>query len=182
MTRSSMRSHRNRRLKSLKSSVENANKPLHNGWMELDKKDHLIIAALQNDARQSLAALGKKIGLSQPAISERVKKLEAAGVIEGYAAKVNLQALGLPLQAVVRVQTTHEHITRYKQLFESMPQVLDAVRVTGEDCFVVRCVFAQPEDLEKIVDQLAAWGSVKTALVLSQVHHKTPTLKAAHIR
>ena len=74
--------------------------------MELDKKDRQILMALQHDARQSLSALGKQIGLSQPAMSERVKKLEDAGVIAGYAARINLAAVGLGLQAVVRVRTS----------------------------------------------------------------------------
>jgi Lrp/AsnC family transcriptional regulator, leucine-responsive regulatory protein len=153
-------------------------KTSHNMGMLLDKKDHQILMALQLDARQSLAALGKRIGLSQPAISERVKKLELAGVIEGYSARINLPAVGLPLQAVVRIQTTHEHIKRYQQLFASLPAVLNVVRVTGEDCFVVRCAFAKPSDLETLVDSLAAWGSVKTALVMSLVHDKPAPLSA----
>lgn len=135
--------------------------------MELDRKDRLILDALQADARQSLAALGKRIGLSQPAMSERVRKLEEAGVIEGYGARVNLQAVGLGLQAMIRVRTTHAHIADYLALFAAMPEVLAVDRVTGEDCFFVRCAFAQPADLERVVDALAAHGSVATSLVLS---------------
>ena len=108
-----------------------------------------------------------EVGLSQPAISERVKRLEEAGVIDGYAARIDVAAIGVRLQAIVRVRTTHEHIQRYVALFQSMSQVLDAVRVTGEDCFVVRCAFAEPADLERVVDALAAYGSVTTSLVLS---------------
>ena len=144
--------------------------------MQLDKKNRLILEALQQDARQSLAALGKRIGLSQPAISERVKKLEEAGVITGYGARINLAAVGRRLQAVVRVRTTHEHIQRYVALFKSMPEVLDAVRVTGEDCFVLRCAFEAPEDLERVIDALAKHGSVTTALVLSHPVSKAVTL------
>jgi Lrp/AsnC family transcriptional regulator, leucine-responsive regulatory protein len=81
--------------------------------MELDKKDRLILEALQTDARQSLAALGKRIGLSQPAMSERVRKLEDAGVIEGYGARVNLQALGIRLQAIIRIKSTHATLQKY---------------------------------------------------------------------
>jgi Lrp/AsnC family leucine-responsive transcriptional regulator len=135
--------------------------------VKLDKKDQQILQALQQDARQSLAAMGRRIGLSQPAISERVKKLEDAGVIAGYGARIDLAAIGLALQAVVRVRTTHEHIQRYVALFQAMPEVLDAVRVTGDDCFVVRCAFADPKALERVVDQLATHGSVSTSLVLS---------------
>lgn len=135
--------------------------------MELDKKDWQILEALQLDARQSLAALGKRVGLSQPAMSERVRKLEEAGVIEGYGARINLRAVGVGLQAIIRIQTDHTGIQPYLKLFASMPEVLEADRVTGADCFVVRCAIAQPEDLERVVDALAAHGAVTTSLVLS---------------
>lgn len=135
--------------------------------IDLDKKDCQIIEALQADARQSLAALGKRIGLSQPAMSERVRKLEEAGVIEGYGARINLGALGVGLRAIIRVHTRHEHIQKYVALFQEMPEVLEVDRVTGEDCFVVRCAIAEPADLERVVDALAAYGGVTTSLVLS---------------
>lgn len=135
--------------------------------MELDKKDRMILQALENDARQSLSALGKRIGLSQPAISERVRRLEAAGVIKGYGARLDPVKLGLRMQAIVRLRTTHAHIEKCIEMFESLPEVIDVFRVTGEDCFVVRCLIAMPEDLERIVDSLAAYGSVTTSLVLS---------------
>jgi Lrp/AsnC family transcriptional regulator, leucine-responsive regulatory protein len=144
--------------------------------MALDKKDRLILQALQDDARQSLASLGKRIGLSQPAMSERVRKLEDAGVIEGYGARVNPRSLGLSLQAMIRIRTTHAHIKAYLKLFETMPEVIEVDRITGEDCFIVRCVFAEPAELERIVDTLAAYGSVATSLVLSSpVRKKMPT-------
>lgn len=141
--------------------------------IHLDRKDCQIVEALQEDARQSLSAIGKRIGLSQPAMSERVRKLEEAGVIEGYSARINLQAIGISLRAIIRVRTTHAHIQSYLRLFQEMPEVLEADRVTGEDCFVVRCAIAQPVDLEHVVDTLAAHGSVTTALVLSTPVRKT---------
>jgi Lrp/AsnC family leucine-responsive transcriptional regulator len=144
--------------------------------MELDKKDRQILQALQSDARQSLAALGKRIGLSQPAMSERVRKLEEAGVIEGYGARINLKAVGLGLQAMIRVRTTHAHIQHYVQLFQSMPEVIEADRITGEDCFIVRCAFADPADLERLVDALAVHGAVSTSLVLSSPVRKQVAL------
>lgn len=150
--------------------------------MELDKKDRLILEALQADARQSLAALGKRIGLSQPAMSERVRKLEDAGVIEGYGARVNLRALGVGLQAIIHIETTHAYIQKYVKLFESMPEVLSADRVTGAHCFIVRCAITDPADLEHVVDTLAAHGSVTTSLVLSSPVRKTVTVPAVRVR
>ena len=149
--------------------------------MNLDRKDRQILEALQADARQSLAAIGKRIGLSQPAMSERVRKLEEAGVIEGYGARVNLRALGVGLQAIIRIDTTHAGIARYLKLFEAMPEVLSADRVTGEDCFFVRCAIAEPADLERVVDALAVDGSVTTSLVLSSPVKKWVTVRAARL-
>lgn len=146
--------------------------------MQLDKKDWLILQALQEDARQSLAALGKRIGLSQPAMSERVRKLEDAGVIEGYSARVNLKKIGVGLTAIIRIETTHDGIAPYLLLFEAMPEVLAADRVTGQDCFIVRCAIAEPGDLERVVDALAVHGAVTTSLVLSSPVHKTVTVAA----
>lgn len=147
--------------------------------MKLDKKDRLILEALQLDARQSLAALGKRIGLSQPAMSERVRKLEEAGVIEGYGARVNLRAIGVGLTAIIRIETTHAGIRPYIALFEQMPEVLEVDRVTGEDCFIVRCAIAEPQDLERVVDALARHGAVTTSLVLSSPVRKIATVLAA---
>lgn len=146
--------------------------------MNIDKKDRLILEALQADARQSLASIGKRIGLSQPAMSERVRKLESSGVIEGYGARVNLRALGVGLQAIIRIDTSHAGIARYLKLFEAMPEVLSADRVTGEDCFIVRCAIAEPQDLERVVDALAVDGSVTTSLVLSSPIRKHMTVRA----
>lgn len=147
--------------------------------MELDKKDWQILEALQQDARQSLAALGRRIGLSQPAMSERVCKLEEAGIIEGYSARINLRAVGVGLQAIIRIQTEHACIAAYLALFARMPEVLSADRVTGEDCFIVRCAIAEPADLARVVDALAAHGAVTTSLVLSSPVNKTVTVHAA---
>ncbi|RYF40144.1 MAG: Lrp/AsnC family transcriptional regulator [Comamonadaceae bacterium] len=146
--------------------------------MRIDKKDWLILQALQIDARQSLAALGKRIGLSQPAMSERVAKLQSAGVIEGYGARVNLQKIGVGLTAIIRIETTHEGIAPYLRLFETMPEVLQADRVTGQDCFIVRCAIAEPADLERVVDALALHGAVTTSLVLSSPVRKNATIEA----
>jgi len=159
--------------------IDHRRRNLPDTHMNIDKKDRLILEALQADARQSLAALGKRIGLSQPAMSERVRKLEEAGVIEGYGARVNLRALGVGLQAIIRIETTHAGIARYLQLFEAMPEVLSADRVTGEDCFIVRCAIAEPADLERVVDALAVDGAVTTSLVLSSPVNKHVTVHAA---
>jgi len=133
----------------------------------LDAIDWKLIEELQLDARVPLSRLGKRVGLSQPATSERVKRLEAAGVIEGYTARINYQAVGLDLLAVVRVKTTFEKLQTCIRMFASMPQILEVHRVTGEDCFVLKVIVARSQQLESVVDNLARHGSVTTAIVLS---------------
>lgn len=132
----------------------------------IDTKDLDILEALQANARVPLSELGRTIGLSQPAISERVKRLEEAGVIEGYAAKINPRALGLGLTAIIRLRTTHEHIKTCLKKFVEIPHIVEVNRVTGEDCFVLKVLVPGPEDLETIVDRIAGFGAVTTSLVL----------------
>ena len=132
----------------------------------IDGKDIEILEALQANARRPLSELGRAIGLSQPAISERVKRLEDAGIIEGYGARINPRALGLGLMAIVRLRTTHEHIKTCLKRFSEIPHIVEVHRVTGEDCFVLKVLVPAPEDLETVVDRIAGYGAVTTALVL----------------
>ncbi|MBM3117663.1 Lrp/AsnC family transcriptional regulator [Jeongeupia naejangsanensis] len=138
-----------------------------NSSFQLDSMDWKIVDALQHDARQSLSALGKRIGLSQPAISERIRKLEDAGVIEGYGARLNLQKLGYGLQAMIRLRSDHARLPQALKQCEAMPEVLEVLRITGEDCLLIRCVIPRPEALQTVVDALAAHGNLTTSLVLS---------------
>jgi Lrp/AsnC family leucine-responsive transcriptional regulator len=132
----------------------------------IDSKDIEILEALQANARAPLSEIGRSIGLSQPAISERVKRLEEAGVIEGYSARINPRALGLALMAIVRLRTTHEHIKTCLKKFSEIQHIIEVHRVTGEDCFVLKVLVPAPEDLETIVDRIAGFGAVTTSLVL----------------
>lgn len=132
----------------------------------LDGKDIAIIEALQRDGRMPLAELGRKIGLSQPAMSERVKRLEERGVIAGYGARIDPQALGLGMTAIVRLKTTHEHVRACLKRFAELPNVIEVYRVTGEDCFVLKVLVPTPDRLAVVVDALGRFGAVTTSVVL----------------
>lgn len=138
----------------------------HSKQMPLDKLDHAILAALQEEGRLPLSELGRRIGLSQPAMSERVRRLEESGVITGYGARIDPRALGLSTAAIIRVRTAHEHIRACLDHFAAMPEVIEVHRVTGEDCFILRVLVPSPADLERIVDATARYGSVTTCVVL----------------
>lgn len=134
--------------------------------MQLDDTDIAIVEMLQQDGRLSVSELGRRIGLSQPATSERVKRLEERGVIAGYQAVIDPSRLGLGMMAIIRVRTTHDQIGRCLQQFRDMPQVIEVHRLTGEDCFHLKVIVPTPAQLENIVDAVARYGAVTTSLVL----------------
>jgi Lrp/AsnC family transcriptional regulator, leucine-responsive regulatory protein len=132
----------------------------------LDTKDIAILEALQADGRIALSELGRKIGLSQPAMSERVKRLEERGVITGYGARVDPEALGLGMMAIVRLKTAHEHIRDCIKTFGELPFVVEVHRVTGDDCFILKVAVPTPDKLASIVDAIGRFGAVTTSVVL----------------
>lgn len=139
----------------------------------LDPTDLAIIAILQDDGRINITELGRRVGLSQPAVSERVKRLEERGIISGYRAVVDLAALGLSTTAIVRLRTTHEHIGACLEQFAKMPEVIEVLRLTGEDCFFLKVIVPSPTELESIVDALGRYGGVTTSVVLRSEQPKT---------
>ena len=140
--------------------------PLAHSRFSLDPTDIAIVEALQENGRLAISELGRRIGLSQPATSERVKRLEERGIIAGYGARVDPDSLGLGMMAVVRVRTTHEHIKACLKQFAEMPHFVEVLRLTGEDCFLLKVLVPSPGELETIVDSIARFGSVTTSLVL----------------
>lgn len=132
----------------------------------LDPTDLAIIEILQEDGRINITELGRRVGLSQPAVSERVKRLEERGIISGYRAVVDLAALGLGTTAIIRLRTTHEHIAACLKQFARMPGVIEVLRLTGEDCFFLKVIVPAPGALESIVDTLGRYGAITTSVVL----------------
>ena len=132
----------------------------------LDPTDIAIIETLQDDGRISVSELGRKVGLSQPATSERLKRLEERGIVMAYRAVVDPASVGLNMMAVIRLRTTHEHIKACLKQFAEMPEIIEVLRLTGEDCFHLKVIVPSPAELESIVDAIARYGSVTTAIVL----------------
>ena len=140
--------------------------PLSSDKSALDPTDIAILEALQENGRLGISELGRRVGLSQPATSERVKRLEERGIIAGYGARIDPAALGFGMMAIIRLRTTHEHIKASLKLFTEMPQVIEVLRLTGEDCFILKVLVPTPAELETIVDTIARFGAVTTSLVL----------------
>lgn len=130
----------------------------------LDDLDWAILAELQADGRVAFSELGRRVSLSAPAVTERVRRLEAAGVITGYRAVVAPAAVGLPIESVIRVR---DNSGRVGPAMVEMPEVLEAVHTTGEDCWVVRVVVPDMATLEEVVGRLGRFGPTTTSLVFS---------------
>ena len=132
-----------------------------------DTYDTRILAELQTDARLALAELGRRVHLSQPAVTERVRKLEAAGVITGYRATVNLAALGYGIRAVVRVGRTD--YTRMVQLVGESLEIVKAWNITGEDSWLLEIAVTDVAHLDAVVSQMCLLAETSTSIILKTV-------------
>jgi Lrp/AsnC family leucine-responsive transcriptional regulator len=133
----------------------------------LDKIGRKILDALQKDARVSYAELGKKAGLTPPAVIERVRRMEEAGIIKGYHADVDLKQIGLPITAFVRLRCQSEKYQQVITLSKKLAEVLECHHVSGGDSFVLRVVASSVSHLEEIIGRLSVYGSTETSIVLS---------------
>ena len=133
----------------------------------LDPYDVKILAELQADARITLAELGRRVHLSQPAVTERVRKLETAGVITGYRASVNLAALGYGIRALVRAGRVD--YARMVQQIDGMPEVVNAWNITGEDSWLLEIAVTDVAHLDAVVSQMCLLAETSTSIILKSV-------------
>ena len=132
-----------------------------------DRTDRRILAALQANARLTFSELGRKVGLTPPAVRERVTRLEEAGWISGYHAEIPLEKLGLPIQAFLQLYTTPDQYPRVLAAVQKLPEVLECDHVTGEAAFVLKIAAASTARLEEVIAVLSPFGRTETAIVLS---------------
>ncbi|MER6459723.1 Lrp/AsnC family transcriptional regulator [Streptomyces sp. NPDC048409] len=132
-----------------------------------DATDWRILEALQRDGRASFAELARAVAMSPSAVTERVRRLEEAGVIQGYAAVVDPERLGLPVLAFVRLRYPNGNYRPFHDLVAVTPEILEAHHVTGDDCFVIKVTARSMRHLEEITGRIGTLGSVTTSVVYS---------------
>ncbi|MFD4319446.1 Lrp/AsnC family transcriptional regulator [Streptomyces sp. NPDC058548] len=132
-----------------------------------DATDWRILEALQSEGRASFAELARTVSMSPSAVTERVRRLEEAGVISGYTAIVDQDRLGLPILAFVRLRYPHGNYKPFHDLLGATPEILEAHHVTGDDCFVLKVAARSMRHLEEISGKIATLGSVTTSVVYS---------------
>jgi Lrp/AsnC family transcriptional regulator, leucine-responsive regulatory protein len=140
----------------------------------LTEIDRRLIAALQADARLSYRALGRQIGLSQPAVADRVRRLEESGVLTGYRAGIDRGRAGLTVTAFLRVTCTRDKFRAVHRLAEELPTVLECYHVTGEACFMVKVAATDLAGLERTIDRFREHGETVSSVVLSSIVEDKP--------
>jgi Lrp/AsnC family transcriptional regulator, leucine-responsive regulatory protein len=143
--------------------------------VRLDQIDQRIIGELIDDGRVPMAELGRRVNLSPPAVSERVQRLEQAGVITGYRAVVDPRALGYQLTAIVRVKPSPRQLHRIPELALQIPEVGECHRITGEDCFYLKLHLRSIDELTSLLDRFLAFGETTTSIInASPILHRDP--------
>jgi Lrp/AsnC family leucine-responsive transcriptional regulator len=136
---------------------------------ELDRISWKIVEELQQDARLSWAELGRRVGLTTPAVAERVYRLRELGVIRGFHADISLERLGLPILIFVRLSIggPESTVRAFQVQVEKWMEVLECHRVTGSDSFILKARVVSVEHLERFLDKLGHYGTTSTSTVLS---------------
>jgi Lrp/AsnC family leucine-responsive transcriptional regulator len=144
----------------------------------LDATDLKLLVALVADARTSIADLARRVGLSSPSVSERIRRLEDAGVIEGYTVNINPKALGLSLAAWLRIRPTPGQMQKVVEILRDIPEVVECDRITGDDCFIARAHVETVEALERLIDKLIPYSMTNTSIIQSSpVQRRLPPMK-----
>jgi Lrp/AsnC family leucine-responsive transcriptional regulator len=133
----------------------------------LDDVNMRILTVLSCDPRMTMATLARRSGMSAPAVTERVRRLEEAGVIRGYRIDVDPTAFGLPIAAYIRVRPNTGQLTRVAELARRVPEVVECHRITGEDCFILKVHIPAMDQLDRLLDRFQFYGSTTTSIIQS---------------
>lgn len=133
----------------------------------LDGINLLLLSELQMNPRLTMAALGRRIGMSSPAVTERVRRLEETGVVRGYRLDLAPELLGLPIAAYIRVRPNPGQLGKVSEFVRGIPEVVTCDRITGEDCFLLKVHIPAMDQLDRLLDRLLAFGTTTTSIVQS---------------
>lgn len=133
----------------------------------VDNVDLDLLRELQADPRLAMTELGRRVGMSAPAVTERIQRLEHLGVITGYRLEVSPAALGLPIAAFVRIRPAPGQLQMLAELARSIPEVVECHRITGEDCFLLKVHAPAVEALEEVLDRFLTYGQTTTSVLQS---------------
>ena len=133
----------------------------------LDNVNIRLLEELRDNPRLTMAELGRRVGMSSPAVTERVRQMEEAGIITGCRLEINPVTLGLPLAAYVRIRPNPGQLPRVAELAAQIPEVVECHRITGEDCFILKVYFPAMDQLDRLLDAFLVYGSTTTSILQS---------------
>lgn len=134
---------------------------------ELDKIDCAILELLQANARISFAELGRRVFLSTPAVSERVRQLEDSGIILGYRAEVDYAKVGLPVSAFIKITVAGDKLFSFGAVAQKVPEIIEAYRVTGAESYIVRIAVEDLGHMERVIDSLMPYVFTNTSMIIA---------------
>ncbi|EQK44611.1 MULTISPECIES: Lrp/AsnC family transcriptional regulator [Paraclostridium] len=135
----------------------------------MDATDFKIIELLQEDGRISMKDLGKIVGLTSPAVSERVKRLEESGVIKGYKAIVNPDKLGRVIKSFINISLPSENYQSFIDYVKRDNRIVECHHITGDDCLLLKVIVPDMYALEQVIDKIKQVGRTKTSVILSTI-------------
>src|ERR1700680_4521483 len=136
-------------------------------YEQIDAVNRRVLEELLQDPRLTMSELGRRVGMSSPAVTERVRRLEETGVIRGYRLELDPVALGLPIAAYVRIRPNPGQLPRIAELAQQIPEVVECHRVTGEDCFILKVYIPAIDQLDRLLDGFLMYGSTTTSIIQS---------------
>ena len=142
----------------------------------MDQTDYKILEELQNNGRISMKDLGKKVSLTSPAVTERVKKLEDCGIISGYSAIIDSKKLNKHVQAIINVGLKVQDHKKFIDLAKKENAIIECHHLTGDGCMQIKVIVSNTEELEKLLNRIQAIGSTKTTIILSTPLKNKPIL------
>ena len=145
--------------------------------MKIDELNWKILSSLQTNSRESFSSIGRKIGLTSPAVAERVKKMEDTGILEGYIAKVSHNKLGYQLKAIITLKAFMGKLKPFLEKVKNLDEVVNCYRITGNENIIMEVVLQDQFHLEKFIDMLIQYGETRTNIILSDVISDSPVIK-----
>ncbi|EQB90435.1 Lrp/AsnC family leucine-responsive transcriptional regulator [Clostridium punense] len=137
--------------------------------MKFDEIDMMILKELQEDSRLSIRELAKRINLSPPSVTERVRKLEDEGIIEGYTIKINKKKLGLSVDCIIKVTMKNGGYERFKQFIKDYKRSEWCYRIAGDGCFLVKLSVGELNEIEDFVNIVSEYAITQTIVAFSEV-------------
>jgi len=145
--------------------------------MNIDAVNWKVLRLLQQNARLSNTEIAKQVGISSPAVAERIRKLEDAEIIEGYRTDVSYFETGHQLKAIINVRAFMGRLKPFLEKVKTFDEVINCYRITGNENIVMEVILKNQKHLEQFIDELITYGEVKTQIVLSEVVKNNPVTK-----